>query len=73
MFTFKKLLVGLGLLSISAITSANTGFCAGKLDGYYANPVNPTTFYQCFNELTYLNQCPVGLVFDSSSNTCTWA
>nr|VVV04051.1 hypothetical protein AW0309160_01434 [Aliivibrio wodanis] len=73
MFTCKNLLVGLGLLSISTITSANAGFCAGKVDGYYANPASPTTFYQCVNELTYLNQCPAGQVFDSNSNTCTWA
>ncbi|MGR6839711.1 carbohydrate-binding module family 14 protein [Aliivibrio wodanis] len=73
MFTFKKLLVGLGLLSISAMTSANAGFCAGKLDGYYPDPTNPARFYQCFNEITYIQQCSVGQVFDSNSNTCTWA
>ncbi|KAK2849584.1 hypothetical protein Q5P01_009418 [Channa striata] len=47
-------------------------FCIGKSDGNYANPKNAYTFYSCSNGLTYLMDCPSGLIFRESLNICVW-
>ncbi|KAF3693505.1 Chitotriosidase-1 [Channa argus] len=45
-------------------------FCKGRLDGDYANPKNPSTFYSCSNGFTYLMKCQTGLVFSQSCDCC---
>ncbi|KAF3693504.1 Chondroitin proteoglycan 2 Precursor [Channa argus] len=47
-------------------------FCKGKCDGDYTNPKNPYTFYTCSNGLTYLRDCPAGLIFIESLDRCDW-
>ncbi|KAK2849586.1 hypothetical protein Q5P01_009420 [Channa striata] len=47
-------------------------FCKGKCNGDYANPKNPSTFYSCSNGLTYLMNCPSGLVFNQGFDRCDW-
>ncbi|KAF3693508.1 Chondroitin proteoglycan 2 Precursor [Channa argus] len=47
-------------------------FCKGKRDGDYTNPKNQYTFYTCSNGLTYLRDCPAGLIFRESTDRCDW-
>ncbi|KAF3693503.1 Chondroitin proteoglycan 2 Precursor [Channa argus] len=47
-------------------------FCKGKRDGDYTNPKNQYTFYTCSNGLTYLRNCPAGLIFRESLKICDW-
>lgn len=48
------------------------GFCRGKRNGNYFNPNNIHTFYSCSNGLTYIMDCPAGLIFRESWNACVW-
>ncbi|XP_029291998.1 chondroitin proteoglycan 2-like [Cottoperca gobio] len=61
-------------------TPTNTGtFCVRKTDGRYVNLNDPTSFYECLNQITYNNICTTGLVFKQtcgppklpSTNSCT--
>ncbi|XP_067375183.1 chondroitin proteoglycan 2-like [Channa argus] len=60
----------------TATTTASAGtidqFCQGKRDGDYTNPKNQYTFYTCSNGLTYLRDCPAGLIFRESLDICDW-
>ncbi|XP_067374838.1 chondroitin proteoglycan-2-like [Channa argus] len=47
-------------------------FCKGKRDGDYTNPKNQYTFYTCSNGLTYLRDCPAGLIFRECLDICDW-
>ncbi|XP_067375688.1 chondroitin proteoglycan 2-like [Channa argus] len=47
-------------------------FCKGKSDGDYTNPKNQYTFYTCSNGLTYLKNCPAGLIFRECLDMCDW-
>ncbi|KAL0970435.1 hypothetical protein UPYG_G00241890 [Umbra pygmaea] len=49
-----------------------TSFCTGKVDGQYANANAPQTFYSCSNGITYIMNCPSGLVYDVSCTCCNW-
>ncbi|NWV30921.1 CHIA chitinase, partial [Grantiella picta] len=53
-------------------TTFDSGFCAGKADGQYADPNNPRNFYNCYGGRTYLQKCPEGLVFDPTCSCCNW-
>lgn len=48
-------------------------FCDGRADGIYPNPKNRGSFYQCVGGLTYLQNCPAGLVYKESCKCCDWA
>ncbi|XP_069094526.1 acidic mammalian chitinase-like [Pleurodeles waltl] len=50
----------------------NQGFCSGKPDGFYADPEDPSRFYQCDGGRTYPMKCAAGLVFDTSCSCCNW-
>ncbi|KAK0152677.1 Acidic mammalian chitinase [Merluccius polli] len=47
-------------------------FCKGKPDGLYKNEKNPHTFYNCAYGITYLQDCPSGLVYNDSCKCCNW-
>ncbi|XP_053560676.1 acidic mammalian chitinase-like [Bombina bombina] len=53
-------------------TEVDPNYCAGKIDGFYVNPVNANRFYQCAAGITYSQQCSAGTVFDSSCTCCNW-
>ncbi|XP_418051.3 acidic mammalian chitinase [Gallus gallus] len=54
-------------------SSGESGFCAGKANGIYADPTNKSKFYNCNNGETFAQSCQAGLVFDSSCSCCNWA
>ncbi|XP_023649207.1 acidic mammalian chitinase-like [Paramormyrops kingsleyae] len=56
----------------TAPPAPESGFCAGKLDGLYANIENPSTFYQCSGGHTTLHTCNDDLVFNESCSCCDW-
>ncbi|XP_063065568.1 uncharacterized protein LOC134457490 [Engraulis encrasicolus] len=47
-----------------------TEFCVGKADGIYANPEDESSFYQCANGRTFLQNCNANLVFRESCQCC---
>merc|ERR1712168_553727 len=49
-----------------------SGFCNGKPDGYYANPDNNSSFYQCAGGVTNLRPCASGTIFADSCKCCSW-
>ncbi|KAL0181238.1 hypothetical protein M9458_023644, partial [Cirrhinus mrigala] len=49
-----------------------SGFCNGKADGLYANPDNPSKYYNCAGGHTYEGSCATGTVFDDSCKCCNW-
>ncbi|XP_041084746.1 acidic mammalian chitinase-like [Polyodon spathula] len=53
-------------------TTTSSGFCAGKPDGLYANNMDPNSFYNCYQGVTYLQRCPTGLVFKNKCKCCDW-
>ncbi|NXG98248.1 CHIA chitinase, partial [Loxia leucoptera] len=53
-------------------SSGGSGFCAGKLNGIYADPSNKRNFYSCLNGRTFVQSCQQGLVFDALCSCCNW-
>ncbi|XP_039598741.1 chondroitin proteoglycan-2-like [Polypterus senegalus] len=53
-------------------TNPCNGHCHGRPDGYYFNPYNPAGFIVCYRELTFVQSCSAGLVYDAASNRCNW-
>uniref|UniRef100_A0A3P9MAL3 chitinase n=1 Tax=Oryzias latipes TaxID=8090 RepID=A0A3P9MAL3_ORYLA len=53
-------------------TAPDTNFCATKIGGVYAKPDAPGSFYNCANGITWIQNCPHGLVFQDSCKCCTW-
>ncbi|XP_075948204.1 acidic mammalian chitinase-like [Anarhichas minor] len=52
---------------------SGSGFCTDKPDGLYVNEMNRNSFYQCVQRHTYIQLCPVNLVFSKRCNCCDWA
>ncbi|XP_040048414.2 acidic mammalian chitinase [Gasterosteus aculeatus] len=52
---------------------SGSAFCSGKTDGLYGNEVDRNLFYQCSQGVTYLQRCPVNLVFSKKCNCCDWS
>uniref|UniRef100_A0A087XJ00 chitinase n=1 Tax=Poecilia formosa TaxID=48698 RepID=A0A087XJ00_POEFO len=52
---------------------SGSGFCSGKSDGIYKNEEDRATFYQCVSGITYLQRCPLNLVFSDRCNCCEWS
>ncbi|XP_067824917.1 chitin-binding domain protein cbd-1-like isoform X3 [Heptranchias perlo] len=50
----------------------NSTFCKEKVDGNYANPINPSTFYQCSAGMAHHVACQTSLVYDEIANACVW-
>lgn len=50
-----------------------SGFCGGKADGLYTNDKDVSSFYQCASGITYLQRCPVNLVFSEGCKCCNWS
>lgn len=49
-----------------------SSFCAGRPDGNYKNDSNRNTFYQCVNGITYIQKCPVDLVYNKNCDCCVY-
>ncbi|XP_058158931.1 acidic mammalian chitinase-like [Dasypus novemcinctus] len=47
-------------------------FCEGKPDGIYADPEDPSRFFECVYGNTVVKRCVEGLVFDESCKCCNW-
>lgn len=43
-----------------------------KLDGYFRDPSDCSSFYICDNHVAYLFKCPTPLLYDETINTCNW-
>lgn len=44
-----------------------------KANHLFANPSNPTTFYECdLNYVPHLRRCPLGTVFHERIQVCDW-
>ncbi|KAL4664647.1 hypothetical protein H8957_015986 [Semnopithecus entellus] len=56
----------------SGSSSGGSGFCAGKANGLYPVANNRNAFCHCVNGITYQQNCPAGLVFDTSCDCCNW-
>ncbi|CAI9151750.1 unnamed protein product [Rangifer tarandus platyrhynchus] len=54
-------------------SSEGRGYCADKADGLYPVENNRNAFWNCANGITYEQNCPTGLVFDTSCHCCNWA
>ncbi|XP_068822222.1 acidic mammalian chitinase isoform X1 [Capricornis sumatraensis] len=54
-------------------SSESREYCAGKADGLYPVADNRNAFRNCANGITYEQNCPTGLVFDTSCHCCNWA
>ncbi|KAM7405058.1 hypothetical protein PAMP_012347 [Pampus punctatissimus] len=52
--------------------ATGSGFCAGKPDGLYVNDKDSNSFFQCLQGHTYLQRCPVNLVFNDRCKCCDW-
>ncbi|KAL3847403.1 hypothetical protein ACJMK2_018316 [Sinanodonta woodiana] len=50
----------------------DTTFCSGKVDGYYADPVDCYSFYHCVVGVTYHNICSTGTIWDQSVLNCNY-
>uniref|UniRef100_A0A2K5KY86 Acidic mammalian chitinase n=1 Tax=Cercocebus atys TaxID=9531 RepID=A0A2K5KY86_CERAT len=53
-------------------SSGGSGFCAGKANGLYPVANNRNAFWHCVNGVTYQQNCPARLVFDTSCDGCNW-
>ncbi|KAM9855515.1 acidic mammalian chitinase-like [Aulostomus maculatus] len=58
--------------TIPTTAVSGSGFCAGMPDGLYLNAKNRNTFYQCSHGHTYIQSCPVNLVFNDRCKCCDW-
>ncbi|XP_001381999.2 acidic mammalian chitinase-like [Monodelphis domestica] len=47
-------------------------FCEGKADGIYADPDDPSRFFECAHGNTVAKRCADGLVFNESCKCCDW-
>ncbi|XP_039657199.1 chondroitin proteoglycan 2-like [Perca fluviatilis] len=47
-------------------------FCNGKNNGQYTNPTAPNYFYNCWDGNTYLQNCPLNLVFNQTCSCCDY-
>jgi chitinase len=53
-------------------TGGNSGnVCAGKASGF-VQVAGCTSYYQCYNSVGYLYNCPPGLLFNSAASACDW-
>ncbi|XP_043855907.1 chitotriosidase-1 isoform X2 [Dromiciops gliroides] len=52
-------------------TPRGNAFCENKSNGFYPNPEDHTTFYNCAENQTFRLSCPEGLIFRDSCK-CTW-
>jgi len=39
---------------------------------YYGDACDPKVYYQCVHGSSLRNECPSGLVWDASTDTCNW-
>ncbi|XP_032897511.1 mucin-5AC-like isoform X49 [Amblyraja radiata] len=51
----------------------NATFCRDRVDGNYADPLNPNMFYQCVTGTAFHMACQGNLVFDPLVNACLFA
>ena len=45
-------------------------FCVAKFDGFYEDPNNCTSFYQCLNGRATKRHCLKGMVFNPALKSC---
>ena len=63
----------IGNISVRIIYLFTADFCAGKKDGDYADPSNPSGYISCSGGITYRRKCPAGLVWNDTKKICYWA
>ena len=56
----------IGNISFKIIHFFTADFCAGKKDGDYADPSNPSGYISCSGGITYRRKCPAGLVWNDT-------
>ncbi|KAJ8008090.1 hypothetical protein DPEC_G00101150 [Dallia pectoralis] len=47
-------------------------FCAGRSYGLYIKADSPGSYYHCANGFTWVQSCPVGMVFHQGCKCCDW-
>ncbi|KAF6292640.1 chitinase acidic [Rhinolophus ferrumequinum] len=58
--------------SSSGGSSGGSGFCSSEANGLYPVANNRNAFWHCLNGITYQQNCPAPLVFDTSCDCCNW-
>ncbi|KAM5180707.1 uncharacterized protein ACMZJ9_001239 [Mantella aurantiaca] len=53
-------------------TKTHKGFCFDKASGLYPVADDKHAFWNCFDGITYRQDCPAGLVFDVSCECCNY-
>ena len=61
----------IGNISFKIIYLFTADFCAGKKDGDYADPSNPSGYISCSGGITYRRKCPAGLVWNDTKKNWT--
>ncbi|XP_073325999.1 chitinase-3-like protein 1 isoform X3 [Pagrus major] len=56
----------------TASSNIPDNFCATKIVGLYAKPDAPSSFYNCANGITWIQNCQTNLVFRDSCKCCDW-
>lgn len=52
---------------------SGTFTCSGKMDGYYSDPYDCSSSYQCLSDKVYERSCPGDLVWDEIESVCTYS
>ncbi|XP_072223952.1 acidic mammalian chitinase-like isoform X2 [Leuresthes tenuis] len=58
--------------TVTSSPKITDNFCATKTGGVYPHPDKPGSFYNCANGITWIQNCPDGLVFRDSCKCCGW-
>ena len=54
------------------LSEGDMTFCSDKPTGYYPDPKDCNSFYQCADGITYWKHCPEGLYFNPVNKVCDW-
>ncbi|CAF1448864.1 unnamed protein product [Rotaria magnacalcarata] len=65
-----KIIFSIGILSLIVISNVYGFTC--KNDGFFANPSDVHTYYQCSSGVSYLISCLAGLVWNDTEKMCDW-
>lgn len=61
------------LLLLSAASLAFSDFACPSSSGFFANPEDCASFYQCSNSVAYLYPCADGTSYDEQMVACNWS
>ena len=59
------------LMFPNLLALASSFSCPGS-DGYFPNPSDCSSFYQCVSWILYKQDCPSGLRYNYGGNYCDW-